>query len=104
MGKQWTQPIGGFYLGYEILADVLRRAGSIDKETIRKALADTNLETIGGPITFSDKNIAITPVGLIQWVKGERFPFESKLVSGGNYPNIKPQGKLMAVGELQKKG
>ena len=52
IGKQWTQPIGGFSLGYEIIADVFRRAESIDKETIRKALADTNIKTIGGPIKF----------------------------------------------------
>jgi branched-chain amino acid transport system substrate-binding protein len=100
-GKQWTQPIGGFYLGYEIIADVLRRAQTLDKETLRRAFADTNMTTIGGPIKFSDKNIAITPVGLIQWVKGDKFPFYPKIVSGGNYESIVPQGKLVAIQDLK---
>ncbi len=100
-GKQWTQPIGGFYLGYEIIADVLRRAQTLDKETLRRAFADTNLETIGGPIKFSEKNIAITPVGLIQWVKGAKFPFDCKIVSGGNYKSIVPQAKLVSIQELK---
>lgn len=100
-GKQWTQPIGGFYLGYEILADVLRRAQTLDKETLRKALADTDLKTIGGHIRFSEKNIAITPVGLIQWVKGKKFPFDCVIVSGGNYKEIVPQARLKSIPELR---
>jgi branched-chain amino acid transport system substrate-binding protein len=103
MKKQWTQPIGGFYLGYEILGDVLRRAGSIDKETIRKAIADTDLKTIGGPIKFKENNTAVTPVGLIQWMPGKEYPFESRLVSGGNYPSIKTEGKMLPVSQVQKK-
>jgi branched-chain amino acid transport system substrate-binding protein len=101
-GKQWTQPIGGFYLGYEILTDVLRRAGTLDKETLRKALADTDLKTIGGHIRFNEKNVAVTPVGLIQWIKGKKFPFESVIVSGGNYKEIIPQAKLVSIPELRK--
>jgi branched-chain amino acid transport system substrate-binding protein len=101
-GKQWTQPIGGFYLGYEILADVLRRAQTLDKETLRRAIADTDLKTIGGHIKFNEKNVAITPVGLIQWVKGSKFPFESKIVSGGNYSEIIPQTQLVPIPQLRK--
>jgi branched-chain amino acid transport system substrate-binding protein len=100
-GKQWTQPIGGYYSGYEIIADVLRRAQTLDKETIRRAFADTNLDTICGPIKFSDKNIAITPVGLIQWLKGTKFPFEPKIVSGGKYKSIVPQAKLVSLQDLR---
>jgi branched-chain amino acid transport system substrate-binding protein len=100
-GKQWTQPMGGFYLGYEIIADVLRRAQTLDKETLRRAFADTDMVTIGGPIKFSDKNVAVTPVGLIQWVKGTKFEFDCKIVSGGNYKSIVPQAKLVALDKLQ---
>ena len=101
-GKQWTQPLGGFYLGWEIVADVFRRTQSIDKETIRKAIADTNLDTIGGHIKFNDKNVAVTPVGLIQWVKGKKFPFDSRIVSKGNFQNVVTQAKLMPIPELRK--
>ncbi|MCJ7687136.1 MAG: ABC transporter substrate-binding protein [Desulfobacteraceae bacterium] len=100
--RQWTQPIGGFYLGWEIVADVFRRAQTIDKETLRRAIADTNLDTIGGHIKFNDKNVAVTPVGLIQWVKGEKFPFDSKIVSKGNFPNVVTQAKLVSIQELRR--
>ncbi|MFH1491530.1 MAG: ABC transporter substrate-binding protein [Pseudomonadota bacterium] len=47
-GKQWTQLLGGHWTGYEILADVLKRAQTLDKETLRKAIAATDLASIGG--------------------------------------------------------
>ncbi|MFC1868168.1 ABC transporter substrate-binding protein [Thermodesulfobacteriota bacterium] len=101
-GKQWTQPLGGFYLGWEIVADVFRRTQSIDKETLRKAIADTNLDTIGGHVKFNDKNVAVTPVGLIQWVKGKKFKFDCRIVSKGNFANVVTQANLMPIPELRK--
>ena len=98
-GKQWTQPIGGCYSGYEILADALRRAQTLDKETIRKALADTELETLQGPTKFTKDNIAVTPSGCLQWVKGKKYPFEAVLVSNGNYNNLPVQAKMVSIRE-----
>jgi len=98
-GKQWTQPIGGCYSGYEILADALRRAQTLDKETIRKALADTELETLQGPTKFTKDNIAVTPSGCLQWVKGKKYPFEAMLVSNGNYNNLPVQAKMVSIRE-----
>ncbi|UCH08810.1 MAG: ABC transporter substrate-binding protein, partial [Deltaproteobacteria bacterium] len=96
-GKQWTQPLGGSYSGYEILADALRRAQTLDKETIRKALADTKLETLQGLTKFTKDNIAIVPSGCLQWVKGEKYPFEAMLVSNGNYDNLPVQAKMISI-------
>jgi ABC-type branched-subunit amino acid transport system substrate-binding protein len=85
------------------VADALRRAQSLDKEILRKALADTDLDTIGGHIKFNDKNVAATPVGIIQWLKGKKFPFICKIVSGGIYKEITPEAKLLSIQELQGK-
>ena len=98
-GKQWTQPIGGCYSGYEILADALSRAQTLDRKTIRKALADTDLETLQGPTKFTKDNIAVTPSGCVQWVKGKKFPFEAVLVSNGNYKNLPVEGKMVSIRE-----
>ena len=100
-GKQWKQPIGGSYAGYEIIADVLKRAKTLDKDKIRKAFADTNLATIAGPTKFDDKNVAVTPCGGLQWVKGKKWPFEPVLVSKGNYPDLPLTGKLRSIQELK---
>lgn len=101
LGKQWTQPIGAFYSGWEVVADVFRRAQSIDKEIIRKALADTDLDTINGNVKFNEKNVAVLPSGLIQWVKGSKHKFDCKIVANGNHKNIITQSKLRTLEELR---
>ena len=100
-GKQWSQPLGGCHAGYEIVADALRRAQTLDKETLRKALADTDLMTLQGPAKFTEKNIAISPSGCLQWVKGKKFPFEAVLVSNGNYKNLIVKGKTVSIRKLK---
>lgn len=100
-GKQWSQPLGGCYSGYEILADALRRAQTLEKEALRKALGDTDLETLQGPIKFTKENIAVSPSGCLQWVKGKKFPFEAVLVANGNYQNLPVQGKTISIRELR---
>jgi len=100
-GKQWTPPLGGSYSGYEIVADVLKRAQTLDKETLRKAFAATNLNTIQGPTKFNDKNVAITPSGGLQWIKGKKFPFNCVLVANGNHKILPREGKLVSIHDIR---
>jgi len=100
-GKQWTAPLGGLYSGYEIVADVLKRAQTLDKETVRKAFAATNLNTLQGPVKFNEKNVAITPSGGLQWIKGKKFPFHPVLVSNGNYKMLPTDAKMVSIHELR---
>jgi branched-chain amino acid transport system substrate-binding protein len=100
-GKQWVGPTAGNYSGYEVLADVLKRAQTLDKETLRKAFAATNLDTLQGPTKFNDKNVAITPSGALQWVKGKKFPFDCMLVANGNYKMLPKERKLTSIHELR---
>jgi len=51
-GKPWIVSIGGCYSGFEVVADVLKRAQTLDKEAIRKAFAETNMNTLQGPTKF----------------------------------------------------
>jgi branched-chain amino acid transport system substrate-binding protein len=100
-GKQWTAPLGGLYGGYEIVADVLKRAQTLDKEAVRKAFTETNLSTIQGQIKFNEKNIAIVASGGLQWVKGKKFPFDPVLVSNGNYKMLAKEAKMVSIHELR---
>jgi branched-chain amino acid transport system substrate-binding protein len=102
-GKQWTEPIGYVYFGYEILADALKRAKTLKKDVLRNALAATNLETLMGPIKFDEKNICKVPAGGQQWVKGKgKFKYDSKLVTAGNWKHImKPEGSLQTIQECR---
>lgn len=93
-GKEWTQPIGYKHAGYEIAMDVLRRAGSVNKETLRKAIADTGMSTIVGPIKYNRENYSRTPLVGGQWVKGTKFPWELKLVYNNEHPYIPLTGTM----------
>lgn len=100
-GKQWIVPLGGTYSGYEIVADVLKRAQTLDKETLRKAFAATNLNTLQGPTKFNEKNVSITPSGGLQWVKGKKFPFDCMLVANGNYKMLPTDAKMASIHNLR---
>lgn len=87
-GRQWTQPMGFDYGAYEIAVDVLTRAGSLKNKKIRKALTETNLNTIVGHIKFNEKNYALTPLVGGQWVKGKKWPWELQITYNKENPNI----------------
>jgi branched-chain amino acid transport system substrate-binding protein len=99
--KQWTAPLGGCYSGFEIVADALKRAQTLDKEALRKAIAATDLDTIQGYTKFNEKNIAVVPTGALQWVKGKKFPYQCVLVSNGNYKMLPKDGKMVSIHELR---
>lgn len=96
-GKEWLQTLGYKYAGYEIMVDALKRAGSLDKEKIRKAIADTNMNTMVGHIKYNDENYSRTPVVGGQWVKGEKFPYNLNIVYNEQHPNIPTTGKLQLL-------
>ncbi|NNK15054.1 MAG: ABC transporter substrate-binding protein, partial [Desulfofustis sp.] len=96
-GKVWTQPLGFKYAGYELAFDVLTRAASLDKEEIREAIAQTELETIVGKIKFNDQNYSRTPLVGGQWNKGEKWPWEIKITYNDPYPNIPKTGETFSM-------
>lgn len=102
-GKQWTQPLGGCYAGYEILADALKRAQTLDKEILRKAIAATDMETLQGHTKFTKDNVSVQATGCLQWVKGNKFPFDAVLVSNGNYKILPIERKAVSIHELMGK-
>jgi branched-chain amino acid transport system substrate-binding protein len=96
-GKQWTQTLGFKYAGYEIAANALKRAQTVDKEKLRQAIAATDLDTIVGHIKYNEKNYARTPLVAGQWVKGEKFPWDLNICYNGQHKNIPTQAKLMPI-------
>ena len=100
-GKPWIVSIGGCYSGFEVIADVLKRAQTLDKEAIRKAFAATNMNTLQGPTKFNEKNVAVTPTGGLQWIKGKKFPYDCVLVSNGNYKMLPVEAKTVSIRDLR---
>jgi branched-chain amino acid transport system substrate-binding protein len=96
--KQWSQPIGFKHAAYEVLYDALKRAKTLKKKKLLKAIADTDLNTIVGPIKYNDQNYGRTPLVGGQWVKGTKFPYDLKIVYNGEHANIPTAGTLTPIG------
>jgi branched-chain amino acid transport system substrate-binding protein len=99
--KQWTQPIGFAHALFEVAADVLTRATSIDdKAAIRDSIKATNLDTIVGKIQWTGTpvpNVAKTPLVGGQWKKGTDFPYDLVIVSNEGQPTIPTAGTLEPI-------
>jgi len=96
----YTYAIGCYHMLGEIFVDVLKRAGTIDKDRLREAIANIDLMTIYGRVCFKtpltperlelwkDYPKALTmkdhwctmPCFFGQWVKGTKWDWENVLV------------------------
>jgi len=67
-GKQWTQPIGFKHANLEVAIDVLKRAKKVEASAIRDAIAQTDYQSLVGPITWKGgptnpvPNVCTTPL------------------------------------------
>jgi branched-chain amino acid transport system substrate-binding protein len=97
-GKQWTQPLGYSHAMWEIIVDTLKRAADpMDRASIRDALKSTKLDTIVGHIDWSKgphPNVSKTPILGGQWRKGEKWPYDLKIVETKLYPIMPPESGL----------
>jgi branched-chain amino acid transport system substrate-binding protein len=103
--QQWTQPILHYAI-FEVVADALKRTTNVDdKAVIRDAIAATDMQTIGGQITWnsSDKklnpvpNVCTTPITGGQWVKGDKYPFNLVVVNNSYSPEVPTQAELLPI-------
>jgi branched-chain amino acid transport system substrate-binding protein len=109
--SQWTQPVAHFML-FEWAYDVLTRTPSVDdKDAIMEQVKTTKLETMIGPIDFTE---AVEPPGppwaagprhivenvykinhpAGQWVEGTKWPFDLVTVSNAGSPMIPVEAEL----------
>jgi branched-chain amino acid transport system substrate-binding protein len=99
--RQWTQPIGFGHALFEVAADVLSRASSVDdKAAIRDAIKATNLDTIVGKIQWTGTpvpNVAKTPLVGGQWKKGTDFAYDLAIVNNEGQPTIPTAGTLEPI-------
>lgn len=96
-GQQWSQPLGFVYALFEVAADALTRAASVDKEKVRAALGQTKLETIVGSLQFDDKHVARTPLVGGQWTKGEKYPWDLRVVWNETASSIPKTAEMKAI-------
>jgi branched-chain amino acid transport system substrate-binding protein len=62
--------VGPGFAVVQIFADAVSRAGALDRDKIRDAIAATNIVTVSGPVRFRPDGTAEIPGVFIQWQKG----------------------------------
>jgi branched-chain amino acid transport system substrate-binding protein len=63
---------GPAYACVQILADAIERAGTLDPEKIRDAIAATDMTAVIGPVTFREDGTGVVLCPLIQWQAGKQ--------------------------------
>lgn len=96
--KQWTQPLGYSHAIMEVAVDILKRSKNpLDREANREAMAATNMQTLIGPVDFSKgphPNVSTTPIFGGQWVKGDKWPYDLKIVDNSVNKLFEPEQKM----------
>ncbi len=76
-----ADPIAGpAYACVQILAAAVTRAGSLDRDKVRDAIAATSMTTVIGPVKFRPDGTGIVQQALLQWINGKQelvWPKES---------------------------
>ncbi len=74
--KKYGRPadpiVGPAYACVQILANALTRAGALDREKLRAAIADTHLVTVEGSVRFRPDGTGILQSVFIQWINGKQ--------------------------------
>src|SRR5215471_1593849 len=105
-GRQWTQPIGYSHAIWEVgFAALASAADPKDRDAVRHAISDLNVDTIVGPVKFKDspiKNVALTSLAGGQWrrAKNGRFPYALVIVSNATAPQIPAEAPLKLLSQL----
>jgi branched-chain amino acid transport system substrate-binding protein len=71
MGRPADVMVGPSYSAIQILADAIERAGTLDRDAIRDALATTDIVTVQGPISFREDGTANVNFVFLQYQHGK---------------------------------
>jgi branched-chain amino acid transport system substrate-binding protein len=71
MGRPADPIVGPAYALIQILADSITRAGSLDRDAIRDAIAATDLETTIGEVTFREDGTGVVASAILQYQNGK---------------------------------
>ena len=64
------------YDAVTVALDAIKRAGSTDREAVRKAIATTDLEALSGPLSFNPDGTRNTPKFLLLRAENGKFALE----------------------------
>jgi len=71
-GKPLNRTIGSGYRSTQVLIDVIERAGTLDREAVQAALAETDLITIMHLVKFDENHFSYELLAFGQWRKTDQ--------------------------------
>ncbi len=80
IGRPADPIVGPAYACVQVLAAAITRAGSLDREKLRDAIAATDMTTVIGPVKFRADGTGIVQSVFVQWINGKQelvWPKES---------------------------
>ena len=69
-GDHATELAGDGYAALQVIVDAIERAGSVDPDKLRDAIAATDMVTIKGPIAFYPNGMPIREYFIVQYING----------------------------------
>ncbi len=98
-GKDAAGPQAAKYASLEVMVDALSRSANLEPETIRAAIAATDIDTIMGHIKYNEQNVAPTVCVGGQWVKNADGTMTQEIVGNGKPDNgIATTAKIKTTG------
>jgi len=98
-GKGWTQPIGYVHALFEVALDVLKRADPKDKDSVVKAITETDVRTIVGPVSWKEgpvANVAKSQLSGGQWRRADSG-WDLEIVSNKTAPDIETTSEMQLI-------
>lgn len=99
--RQWTQPLGYSHALLEVAIDILKRsANPLDRAANREAMAATDITTVCGPVKFAGtphKNICTMPIFGGQWLPGEKWMYDLKIVDNSVNQLFEPEQAITPI-------
>lgn len=100
-GRQWTQPLGYSHAIWEVVLDILKRSTNpLDRTANRDAMVATNLDTLIGNVNFANgphPNVSTTPIFGGQWVTGDTWPYDLKIVDNTVNDLFEPEAAMKSL-------
>ncbi|MCL2392125.1 MAG: ABC transporter substrate-binding protein [Oscillospiraceae bacterium] len=87
-GEHYPYSLGYDVALFDILYDVLTRAGTLERNAVMEAFLTTNIDTVFGNVTVNEnRNMRVPALGT-QWIEGDRWPLQKSIVSADTFPFV----------------
>lgn len=90
--------MGYKYANIEIIADVMKRAGTLDREKLLEAVKATELDTCVGHVSYNGDHVSVMPLVSGQWTwDGTKKTYIQNIVSNTQIPDVPVTSEMRII-------